>query len=485
MKRNNYKIILIFIGIVITLTIALQVYWNIKKYHTNKEYLITEVHKTFESSIEKYFANDLKNNVSISSLSSTILKTEDNNKDFKDLDKQEKKITISSQNTDLKNFFDSIKKSTPKKNNSTNTILINQSNATDYGINFDQISMLAKKIAISLTKDSIRLLKLNSIIKEELTRKKIDIPFTITEFNKKNGSKRCYPKTNIEELNYNYISNSNYLPKNAKIEIAFYYPFFLILKRGLFEIVLSFILSISVIFCLFYLLKTINKQKKADEIKNDLISNITHEFKTPITTINAAIEGIKHFNSINDTDKTNRYLQISTSQLHKLENMVEKLLETATLHTDEIVLNYELINITQLITTVVESKLINTSEKEISFKPEEDIFAKVDPFHFENCIINLIDNAVKYGGNKIEISISSNNITIEVIVKDNGQKIPKEHREKIFEKFYRIPKGNIHDIKGFGIGLYYCRQIIKKHNGNIILKTKEGTSFILNLPKNE
>ena len=123
--------------------------------------------------------------------------------------------------------------------------------------------------------------------------------------------------------------------------------------------------------------------------------------------------------------------------------------------------------------------------KIILFKSHtEKILSTVDPFHFENCIINLIDNAIKYGGNKIELAISSSDSTIEIIVKDNGQKISKEHRDKIFDKFYRIPQGNIHDIKGFGIGLYYCKQIIKKHNGTIKLDTNNGTSFILNLPKN-
>lgn len=486
MKRNNYKIILIFIGIVITLTIALQVYWNIKKYQANKEYLIAEAQKTFDESIEKYFANDLKNSVYIFSSSPATLKSKDHKKNFINSEILENIPNTSFKNNDLKKIFDSLKTSMPDKINLTKTIIIKKTKPSEDEVNLDQINILAKKIAISLTKDSIRLLKLNSIIKEELKRKKINIPFAITEFNKKNGSKRCYPKFNREELNYNYISNSNYLPKNTKIEIAFYYPFFLILKKGFFEIILSFILSISVIFCLFYLLKTINKQKKNDEIKNDLISNITHEFKTPIATISAAIEGIKHFNSINDVEKTNRYLDISTNQLEKLENMVEKLLETATLHTDEVVLNFEQINLTKLIATIIETKLISVIDKEISFKTqEEDILSKVDPFHFENCIINLIDNAIKYGGNKIEISITSNNNSVEIIVKDNGATIPKEHREKIFDKFYRIPRGNVHDIKGFGIGLYYCKQIIKKHNGNIILKTKEDTSFILNLPKNE
>lgn len=486
MKQSNYKVILIFIGIVITMTVVLQVYWNLKKYDENKKQLLVEIQKTFDSSIEKYFVNDVKKDVVVFSTTQPTIKSTDFKKPFNHLDILPNIQNSSSQNADLKKIIDSLKTTIPNKTNSLQTIILKNTKPSIKEINFGEINQLVKKIVVSLSKDSVKLEKLHFIIKEELKRKKIDIPFTITEFNNIKKIKRYYPKSNHERLIYKYTSNSNYLPENSKIEIHYYYPFLLILKKGLFEIILSFILSISVIFCLFYLLKTINKQKKNDEIKNDLISNITHEFKTPITTISAAIEGIKHFNSINDVEKTNRYLDISTYQLEKLENMVEKLLETATLHTDEVVLNFEQINLTKLIATIIETKLLSVIDKKISFKTqEEDILSKVDPFHFENCIINLIDNAIKYGGNKIEISITSNNNSVEIIVKDNGATISKEHKEKIFEKFYRIPRGNIHDIKGFGIGLYYCKQIIKKHNGIIKLDTNNKTSFILNFPKNE
>jgi two-component system phosphate regulon sensor histidine kinase PhoR len=229
-------------------------------------------------------------------------------------------------------------------------------------------------------------------------------------------------------------------------------------------------------------LRIINRQKRIDEIKNDLISNITHEFKTPITTISSAIEGIKNFNSVNDPKKTNRYLDIASQQLEKLANMVEKLLETASLESDNLKLSKEPLNIVQLLKTNVEKHLLNTSNKTIDFiSNQKELILDVDAFHFENAISNLIDNALKYGGNQIEVCLKLDKKMIEITVQDNGIEIDKNQHEKIFEKFYRIPKGNIHDVKGFGIGLYYSKKIIEKHQGTLELIVNSKNIFKITL----
>ena len=149
--------------------------------------------------------------------------------------------------------------------------------------------------------------------------------------------------------------------------------------------------------------------------------------------------------------------------------MVEKLLETASLNTDKLNLNKEEINSVELLKTNIEKHQIATDKEIIFTANQEIILAHVDVFHFENAISNLIDNALKYGGNKIEVAIVQTPKRIEITVEDNGLGIEKSQREKIFEQFYRIPKGNIHDVKGFGIGLYYAKKIIEKHNGTLEL----------------
>ena len=249
-------------------------------------------------------------------------------------------------------------------------------------------------------------------------------------------------------------------------------------------IFLSFLLALGVISSLFYLIKVINQQKQLAEIKNDLISNITHEFKTPITTISTAVEAMENFNATNDKEKTKKYLNISSVQLKKLHNMVEKLLETATLDSESLLLSKEKIYIVQLIEKLINKYNIISSDKQIRFSSNmENLFLEIDEFHFENAVSNLIDNAIKYGGNNIEIAVMSLLKTIEITIADNGEGIDKKEQEKIFDKFYRIPKGNIHDVKGFGIGLFYTKKIIEKHEGTITLISKPGhTVFKISLP---
>jgi two-component system phosphate regulon sensor histidine kinase PhoR len=122
-------------------------------------------------------------------------------------------------------------------------------------------------------------------------------------------------------------------------------------------------------------------------------------------------------------------------------------------------------------------------DKTISFtSSEEDILYSIDVFHFENAINNIIDNAIKYGGKDISVEIVKQNNSIEITISDSGTSLTEAHKKHIFEKFYRVPKGNTHDVKGFGIGLYYTKKIIEKHNGNIDLSIKPNTTFKITLP---
>ena len=246
---------------------------------------------------------------------------------------------------------------------------------------------------------------------------------------------------------------------------------------------LSLLLSLSTIFCILFLLKIIKRQKVIDVVKNDLISNITHEFKTPITTISTAIEGIRNFNDKNDKEKTNIYLAISDQQLSKLGLMVERLLETASLNTENLGLKLESTDVGALINLVIEKHKMSTI-KEIVFTINfENQRVMLDPFHFENVISNIIDNAIKYGGENITITVCAVAKDVEIVIIDNGHGIEKSERSKIFEQFYRIPQGNIHNVKGFGIGLFYSKKIIEKHKGKLeLLTTDKLTSFKITLP---
>lgn len=169
-------------------------------------------------------------------------------------------------------------------------------------------------------------------------------------------------------------------------------------------------------------------------------------------------------------------------QLVKLNGMVERILETATLDSKELMLQKSSLEITELIETIV-AKHQNQTSKTISFhKPDQEVTLMADAFHLENAINNLIDNAIKYGGDQVDITLTKNSDTIQLIVTDSGNGLSNKDAKLIFDKFYRVGKGNRHDVKGFGIGLFYTKSIIEKHNGSIIAVAQPQTTFKLILP---
>ena len=502
MKRNRYTYILYFITLVIVITFGIQLYWNYKNYQTSKQQLINDVHASLDSAVDLYYediarnttigfasrSNDLQkaiNNGKLKSILTRIDSLEVQKKSFDFLDTTNFKgvsIFRGKETDTIDEFLQILKIKDSSKvqiqvNHSTDSIKVSQ----------NPFEILTSKIVISIEEDEADLKKIDSLFKNQLAQKDLQIDYNLTFSNMKTDSVQTTwstEKFNDTNQSLTAVSNSTYLPSKSTLVLLYNNITKTILKRNILGLLLSFMLMISVIACLLYLLSIINQQKQLSELKNDLISNITHEFKTPIATVSAALEGIQVFNQKNDKEKTNKYLNISKEQLGKLTVMVEKILETATLDSSKLELHPEEIDLVEMVRNIVQHYSENLNEKEINLmfsKPE--IIAKVDIFHFENALNNLIDNAIKYGGNIINVSLTvlNPNLIIEVI--DNGGYIGKLHKEKIFDKFYRIPKGNKHDIKGFGIGLFYTRVIIEKHKGTIQLLTeKNSTNFKITLP---
>ncbi|MBC9796130.1 sensor histidine kinase [Sinomicrobium weinanense] len=342
---------------------------------------------------------------------------------------------------------------------------------------------LTASIVVSITRDSLLFDDFNKALSRELERKDLDIDYNIVHFKSDTVYKK-YELSPDSDLSMATFSKSTYLPKGDQIELQYSNPVLLILKRGTTGVLLSFILCLCIISCLLYLLYIIKKQKQLAEIKNDLISNITHELKTPIATATTAIEGVTNFNPENDFNKNMRYLNVSKEQLGKLSLMVEKILETATLDSDKLLLNKKKVNIDGLVQKCFEKYQILETGRTLEFHSDiKNVMSDVDVFHLENAVCNLIDNAIKYGGDTIEISMKQQNQIASICIADNGNVIPKSQQQKIFDKFYRIPTGNRHDIKGFGIGLYYTKKIIEKHNGTLALeRIHDKNTFIINLP---
>jgi two-component system, OmpR family, phosphate regulon sensor histidine kinase PhoR len=237
-----------------------------------------------------------------------------------------------------------------------------------------------------------------------------------------------------------------------------------------------------------YSLFVILQQKRFSEVQRDFINNMTHEIKTPVSIISVSAETIKDPSMIETPHRLINYATIILHEANRLKTQVERVL-SLTGSESTIRLNNERFDIHQLIIEFTNNFLENTKHKEINLTFNLNAgysFIHADRFYISNLISNLLDNAVKYSNDSIELTISSENKgkMIEIVFSDNGIGIDKEHVKKIFDKFYRVPTGNVHNVKGFGIGLNYVQLITRLHKGSIKVLSEpgKGSSFILTLP---
>lgn len=472
MNKKNYKWVIYLIGITIVTTIAVQVYWNYREYQINKQNLISKVQLSLDNSVEAYFANLTKSGIiTFTSLDSINSK-----------EKIDTIIVKTNSRWGIRKKIDSTLHNIAKLE-TTKPILVKNPRRSQYpfftanDVFPKNIDSLISKVFISISRDTLDLQKLDTYLIDEFKRNKINVKYA---FKYRYTNRHYRGDTSAKEKNITYkldgfpkkhlkaTSKSTFLPQRSNLELLFTNETAILLRDSIISILLSLFLSISIIASILYLLKTIYKQKQLAEVKNDLINNITHEFKTPIATISTALEAMKNFNALDDKVKSKKYISIANLQVEKLHQMVEKILETATINHENLVLEKQPVNIVQLVAEVIEKyKFINTEATFNFKKPLEKVIANLDKFHFENAFGNIIDNAIKYGGKTITVELISIKNKIIITVKDNGNGIHKSQKDKVFEQFYRIPTGNTHNVKGFGIGLYYTKKIIEKHNGTI------------------
>jgi two-component system phosphate regulon sensor histidine kinase PhoR len=232
------------------------------------------------------------------------------------------------------------------------------------------------------------------------------------------------------------------------------------------------------------------RQKKLSEVKTDFINNMTHELKTPISTISLSSEMLMRMDlSEENQEKIHKYASIIFKENKRLENQVERVLNVAKLDKDQVVLDKELFNVNELLTEVKENFEFNQTEIGGLLTVDcdaQNFEIQADSVHITNVIYNLLDNAIKYCEGKAMIHIQTRNDKNGLLIEisDNGIGIKKENLKMIFDKFYRVPTGNVHDVKGFGLGLFYVKLIIEAHQGKIDVKSApgKGTTFTIWLP---
>lgn len=237
-----------------------------------------------------------------------------------------------------------------------------------------------------------------------------------------------------------------------------------------------------------YSVWVILRQKKLSVMKNDFIGNMTHELKTPISTIALSAEVIGDPGIVGEPERLMEYARIIRSENERLRIQVERVLQLSTLDRDDLQLKREAVNMHQVIELVAESLKLPLQERRVSL--DLDLAAarhsvKGDSVHLTNSVFNLVDNALKYGPNDTTIHIrTSSNGSLLIEVQDHGIGMRKEDLKHIFERFYRVHTGNVHDVKGFGLGLHYVQQIARAHGGMITVSSilGAGSTFILKLP---
>jgi two-component system phosphate regulon sensor histidine kinase PhoR len=254
-------------------------------------------------------------------------------------------------------------------------------------------------------------------------------------------------------------------------------------------LLLSVLFSGIILICFLYTIRIIYRQKQLSEMKTDFINNMTHEFKTPIATISLAADSITSPTIIGAPDKIKRFVDIIRQENRRMNSQVERVLQMALIDKKDVQINLEELNIHDLIQQVIANFSLQIEKREGTLTARLDAERPIiegDATHITSVIHNLLDNANKYSPEKPQVTISTRNVPmgVEITVSDRGVGISKEARKNIFDKFYRVSTGNIHDVKGFGLGLSYVKEIITAHKGLIDVKseTGKGSSFILTLP---
>ena len=346
--------------------------------------------------------------------------------------------------------------------------------------------------------ERIEVVRLDRFLKDELGN---NLPFSYGVWSNPSNSfviyNNHYVVPNESQASYNYLKSSTYKTKLFPSDIndpGTLHVFFptkssYVWGRLWLDLLLSLLFTTVILASFAYTISVILQQKKLSEMKNDFINNMTHEFKTPIATISLASDSIINPSVISNPDKVKRFANIISQENKRMHGQVEKVLQMALVERGRIKLNFTDVNIHQVIEQAVGNMALQVERKEgmiTAHLNAEKYYIEGDLNHISNVINNLLDNANKYSPEKPEITVSTVNKSngIEITISDKGIGMTKEAKKRIFEKFYRVHTGNLHDVKGFGLGLAYVKAMVTAHKGSVDVKSElgKGSSFILVFP---
>jgi two-component system phosphate regulon sensor histidine kinase PhoR len=335
-------------------------------------------------------------------------------------------------------------------------------------------------------RDSITVKEITERYHKALMREKIHLGFSIDSFPADTSSERAFDpfprglEDNIVTIGFT---------KPVSYQVIFDNNTWYLLQRISQPIMISCLLIGVTILSFLFLYRNLKQQQKLAQLKNDFISNMTHELKTPIATVSVAIEALRSFDALEDPQRTNEYLDISANEMQRLGLLVDKVLKLSMFENREIALNKEQFDLRDLARSVMVSMKLQFETKRAvtALKATgHNFIIMADKLHMTSVLYNLLDNALKYSikDPEILIHIIDHKQYLEIKVTDNGMGIEKEYENRIFEKFFRIPNGNRHNIKGYGLGLSYVSHIVQRHMGVIAVESEvdKGSTFSVKLP---
>ncbi len=333
--------------------------------------------------------------------------------------------------------------------------------------------------------DSLTVKDISARYKLALEHEKLPVSFSITRHAAAPGERVRMPFSGME--NSSEVTLGFTKPVTYQVEFGDNVSY--LLRKLLPQIMVSILLVGITLLSFILLQRNLNRQQKLTELKNDFISNITHELKTPIATVSVAIEAMKNFNALDNPERAKEYLDISGNELQRLSLLVDKVLRISMFEKKEIELKQEWFDIRALADEIVASMRLQFEKYQAKVNVDSssnpmNIFA--DKMHMTSVLYNLLDNALKYSkaNPSIQVKISEVPGYWTIAVTDNGTGIPAEYKDKIFDKFFRVPTGDKHNVKGYGLGLSYVAHVVQRHNGSISVESQPqvGSEFIVKIP---
>ncbi len=493
--------IIVFLMTVSTILIlTLQLYWNNTVYKNNDRVFRSDVNDALDKSVNKLMnirrdelALRYKKWMADTNLIIITCKYDSikRNAVFSIKDKYPPKDDI---RPPSRVTFNDIKQTSDHLSASTKTMFINSfvKNFVYYDLRDAKVyyhtSNLGRMLLDAFANDELDTVRLRRLYAQALQKRGIDNSFNFRLVKYKFEK---FDSSTEDSFGDFYFTREFVYAFRTKVLVgaSFANPKYIYLQKMKWVMLTSFILSSIALFCFIYTIRTMLSQKKLSLLKDDFVNNMTHELKTPVATISIAAEAIDNFQVDKEVQST--YIGIIRYQAKNLEHLIDQILTNLVNKQTIIGLVKEKVNINNVLQHVLSQSepqfLVSKIELNLNLTSKQ-LIINADPVHLGNVIANLVDNAIKYGGNQREIGISLQEDNKQAIIQitNEGSEIPSDYLSKIFEPFFRVPTGNMHQVKGYGLGLSYVKDIVAQHNGLITVTSKSGlTTFILKLPLDE